>query len=85
MFSIEPTLGHLTVARELDINHYPEFTLSVKATDKGIPPLSATVPVHIMVTMADNAPPRYVLLNLPFIQATRQFLNCCSVILSFDV
>ncbi|XP_052121154.1 fat-like cadherin-related tumor suppressor homolog isoform X3 [Frankliniella occidentalis] len=60
MFAIDPSLGYLTVARELDISHYPEYMLSIKASDNGVPALSATVPVHIMVTMADNAPPRFI-------------------------
>lgn len=58
MFAIDSSLGFLTVARELNINHHKEYTLSIKASDKGVPPLSATIPVHITVTMADNAPPR---------------------------
>lgn len=59
-FSIDETLGTIQVAKELDINsmHY-EYLLNVKATDKGKPPLSSTLTVHIMVVMADNAPPRY--------------------------
>ncbi|XP_065207257.1 fat-like cadherin-related tumor suppressor homolog isoform X3 [Planococcus citri] len=59
-FTIDETLGTIQVAKELDINsmHY-EYLLNVKATDMGKPPLSSTLTVHIMVVMADNAPPRF--------------------------
>jgi hypothetical protein len=32
----------------------------VRATDHGTPPLSNTLPVHILLTMADDAPPRFI-------------------------
>lgn len=65
-FSIDETLGTIQVAKELDINsmHY-EYVLRVKATDMGKPPLSSLpLAVHIMVVMADNAPPRYYNCNI---------------------
>lgn len=58
MFSIDPEMGTVNVARELDYSIMSEYTLMVKATDSGSPALFATIHVHIMVTMADNAPPR---------------------------
>ena len=60
VFSIDPEIGTIHVARELDYSVMSEYTLVVKAVDSGSPPLSSTIHVHIMVTMADNAPPRYV-------------------------
>ncbi|XP_068085238.1 fat-like cadherin-related tumor suppressor homolog [Anabrus simplex] len=60
VFSIDPALGTIQIARELDLGVMSEYMLIVKATDGGTPSLAATVPVHIMVTMADNAPPRFV-------------------------
>jgi protocadherin Fat 1/2/3 len=36
-----------------------EYMLMVRATDHGTPPLSNTLPVHILLTMADDAPPRF--------------------------
>ncbi|XP_065170403.1 fat-like cadherin-related tumor suppressor homolog isoform X3 [Atheta coriaria] len=60
VFSIDPDMGIIRVARELDLATATEYTLYIKATDHGQPPLSATVPAHIMLTMADNAPPRFV-------------------------
>ncbi|XP_014488108.1 PREDICTED: fat-like cadherin-related tumor suppressor homolog [Dinoponera quadriceps] len=60
VFAIEPELGLIRVARELDLGVTSEYILLVKATDHGSPALSNTVPVHVMVTMADDAPPRFV-------------------------
>lgn len=60
VFYIEPDLGIIRVARGLDLATSSEYILLVKATDHGSPALSNTVPVHVMVTMADNAPPRFV-------------------------
>lgn len=59
-FTLDPVLGTIRLARSLDITTTGEYMLVVRAVDKGTPPLSATLPVHIMVVMADNAPPRFV-------------------------
>ncbi|KAL1114860.1 hypothetical protein AAG570_007684, partial [Ranatra chinensis] len=63
-FTLDPILGTLNVARELDMAIMTEYMLIVKATDSGTPPLSNSVPVHIMVVMADNAPPRFTRLEV---------------------
>lgn len=60
VFSIDPDLGIIQVARELDLSAATEYTLYIKATDHGQHPLYNSVPAHIMLTMADNAPPRFV-------------------------
>ena len=60
VFTIDPELGLIRVARELDLATSAEYILLVKATDHGSPALSNSIPVHVMVTMADNAPPRFV-------------------------
>ncbi|KAG8212677.1 hypothetical protein J437_LFUL019545, partial [Ladona fulva] len=52
-------MGTVQVARQLDLNIMSEYMLIIKATDSGSPPLFSTIPLHIMVTMADNAPPRF--------------------------
>ena len=59
-FSIDPQLGIVRVARQLNMTFVSEYMLILKASDSGQMPLSATVPVHIMLTMADSAPPRFV-------------------------
>lgn len=58
-FAIDPVLGTITVAKELDRNSQSQFQLVIKATDKGTPPLSATSTVDITVTVSDNARPRF--------------------------
>ncbi|XP_023314181.1 fat-like cadherin-related tumor suppressor homolog isoform X1 [Trichogramma pretiosum] len=60
VFSIDAELGIIRVARELDLASSSEYILLVKATDHGSPPLASSIPVHVMVTMADNAAPRFV-------------------------
>lgn len=60
VFSIEPDMGVISVAKALDINTLPEYMIQVKATDNGKPALYSQIPVHIMVVMADNAPPRFL-------------------------
>lgn len=58
-FEIDENLGIISVVKELDIQALPEYMLQVKASDNGKPSLSSQIPVHIMVQMADNAPPRF--------------------------
>ncbi|XP_018591317.2 protocadherin Fat 1a isoform X3 [Scleropages formosus] len=58
-FAIDPVLGTIMVAKELDRSSKNQFDLVVKATDKGLPPLSAVTTIQIMVTVSDNAVPRF--------------------------
>ncbi|XP_028271337.1 protocadherin Fat 1a isoform X3 [Parambassis ranga] len=58
-FAIDPVLGTITVSKELDRSSKKVFELTVKASDNGLPPLSSTVSVHIVVTVSDNAAPRF--------------------------
>ncbi|KAA8594619.1 hypothetical protein FQN60_011754 [Etheostoma spectabile] len=58
-FAINPVLGTITVAKELDRSSKTLFDLTVKASDNGIPSLSTTANVNIMVTVSDNAAPRF--------------------------
>ncbi|XP_015586979.1 fat-like cadherin-related tumor suppressor homolog isoform X2 [Cephus cinctus] len=60
VFTIDPDLGLIRIARELDLSAASEYILLIKASDHGSPALMNTVPVHVMVTMADNAPPRFI-------------------------
>ncbi|XP_049820796.1 fat-like cadherin-related tumor suppressor homolog isoform X5 [Aethina tumida] len=60
VFSIEPDLGIISIARELDLSSATEYTLHIRATDHGQPSLSSMVPAHIGISMADNAPPRFI-------------------------
>ncbi|XP_045444888.1 protocadherin Fat 1 isoform X1 [Pipistrellus kuhlii] len=58
-FTIDPILGSIKTAKELDRSNQEEYDLMVKATDRGSPPLSEITSVHIFVTVADNAAPRF--------------------------
>ncbi|XP_019958668.2 protocadherin Fat 1a isoform X1 [Paralichthys olivaceus] len=58
-FAIDPVLGTITVAKELDRRSQTQFELTVKASDNGVPPLSTTATVPIVVTVSDNAAPRF--------------------------
>lgn len=59
VFQIDKIIGAVTLSQNLDIMHMQEYMLQVKATDCGNPPLSSQIPVHIIVVMADNDPPRF--------------------------
>nr|XP_018896045.1 PREDICTED: fat-like cadherin-related tumor suppressor homolog isoform X2 [Bemisia tabaci] len=59
-FSIDPVLGTIQVAKELDMSAMSEYMLIVKAVDGGTPQMSSTLPVYIMLVMADNAPPKFL-------------------------
>ncbi|XP_056135970.1 protocadherin Fat 1a [Lampris incognitus] len=58
-FAIDPVLGTITVAKELDRSSKNQYELTVKASDKGVPPMSTIAPVQIVVTVSDNAAPRF--------------------------
>ncbi|KAK9398936.1 protocadherin Fat 1 [Crotalus adamanteus] len=58
-FNIDPVLGSIITAKELDLRIQDEYTLMVKATDKGIPPMNEVTAVHISVTISDNALPKF--------------------------
>lgn len=61
VFIIDSQLGFLRLGKQLDLHaSSDEYLLQVKATDNGKPRLSSQIPVHIMVNMADNAPPRFM-------------------------
>lgn len=58
-FTIDPILGSIKTARELDRSNQVEYDLIVKATDRGNPPMSEMTSVHVAVTVADNASPKF--------------------------
>ncbi|XP_076590811.1 protocadherin Fat 3-like isoform X9 [Chaetodon auriga] len=58
-FYIEPVLGIITVAHDLDLSSIGHYVLTVRATDNGSPPLSTTTLVRIAVTLSDNTGPKF--------------------------
>ncbi|KAG8186896.1 hypothetical protein JTE90_023783 [Oedothorax gibbosus] len=58
-FSIDPVLGLVLIDKQLNKQVMPEYFLLVRATDRGTPSLNSTVNVHIIITVANNAPPKF--------------------------
>nr|XP_014352631.1 PREDICTED: protocadherin Fat 3 [Latimeria chalumnae] len=58
-FKIEPVLGIIILFKELDLTSIGQYVLTVKATDHGLPPMSATAMVRISVTLSDNSHPKF--------------------------
>ena len=59
-FAVDADTGLIRLAQTLDVGAVHEYMLVVRASDGGAPPLSATCRVHILVTMAENDPPKSV-------------------------
>uniref|UniRef100_A0A8C9T5I0 FAT atypical cadherin 3 n=1 Tax=Scleropages formosus TaxID=113540 RepID=A0A8C9T5I0_SCLFO len=59
-FRIEPVLGIISVARELDITTIGHYVITVRVMDNGSPPLAATTMVRITVTLSDNSSPKFL-------------------------
>ncbi|XP_075164704.1 FAT atypical cadherin kugelei [Haematobia irritans] len=59
-FQIDKAIGTVYLSQNLDIMHMQEYMLQVRATDCGTPSLSSQIPVHIIVVMADNDPPKFL-------------------------
>lgn len=59
MFTIDSSMGTITLAKELDTNIMNEYMLQVKATDCGNPALFAQIPVQVVVVSVDNVPPKF--------------------------
>lgn len=56
-FIIETYSGIIRIARKLDRENVPSYNLKALAVDRGIPPLKAAVPIHVVVQdINDNAP-----------------------------
>lgn len=58
-FSIDRALGIIIVSRPLDAYVQREYTLTVCATDAGIPPLYSTATVRIGLTMSNDELPKF--------------------------
>lgn len=59
VFGIEPTLGYIYLTKTISFREQPEYYLLVRATDNGVPSLSSTANVHVLVAVPDNSPPKF--------------------------
>nr|XP_033799788.1 protocadherin Fat 1 isoform X2 [Geotrypetes seraphini] len=60
-FTIDPILGTIKTAKELDRGNHGKYELIVKASDNGTPAMSGLTSVHIFVTISDNASPKFIM------------------------
>ncbi|XP_068134762.1 protocadherin Fat 1 isoform X2 [Hyperolius riggenbachi] len=59
-FAVDPVLGIIKTAKELDRNSQSQYELVIKASDHGIPTMSQITTAHILVTVSDNAAPKFM-------------------------
>ncbi|XP_034739835.1 protocadherin Fat 2 isoform X1 [Etheostoma cragini] len=59
LFSIDPELGSISVAKPLDLQPEDHFHLTVKATDQGFPQRSDLCSVHVHIRISDQTPPTF--------------------------
>nr|XP_027212848.1 protocadherin Fat 3-like [Penaeus vannamei] len=59
-FTIDDTEGVVSLARPLDREVRDSFTLTVRAQDHGVPPLSSTTLLTVLVADVNDNPPEFV-------------------------
>ncbi|XP_028323053.1 protocadherin Fat 3 [Gouania willdenowi] len=59
VFSIDNTTGSIFIAKDLDPSFVGFYTLTVRVTDSGFPPLMATATVRILVTLSNLSKPKF--------------------------
>uniref|UniRef100_A0A452QUT3 Protocadherin Fat 2 n=1 Tax=Ursus americanus TaxID=9643 RepID=A0A452QUT3_URSAM len=62
-FSVHPKKGELQVAKALDWEQTPSYSLRLRATDNGRPPLHEDTDIAIQVVDVNDNPPRFFQLN----------------------
>ncbi|EMP24712.1 Protocadherin Fat 2 [Chelonia mydas] len=62
-FTIHPKSGQICIAKHLDREEVPSYSLMVRATDSGQPALFSDVAVRVQVTDVNDNPPRFFQLN----------------------
>uniref|UniRef100_A0A8C5UBS7 FAT atypical cadherin 2 n=1 Tax=Malurus cyaneus samueli TaxID=2593467 RepID=A0A8C5UBS7_9PASS len=62
-FAIQPKSGQISIAKHLDREEVPSYSLTVRATDNGHPAQFSDVPVHVHVSDVNDNPPRFFQLN----------------------
>ncbi|XP_051903269.1 protocadherin Fat 3 [Hippocampus zosterae] len=59
VFSINNNTGIIFIAKDLDITSVGSYTLTVRVTDGGFPPLTATASVRVSLTLSDLSTPKF--------------------------
>ncbi|XP_056267779.1 protocadherin Fat 3 [Pseudoliparis swirei] len=59
VFGIDNATGLIFIARDLDIAYVGSYTLTVRVTDSGFPPLMATASARISLTLSDFSQPKF--------------------------
>ncbi|XP_076607153.1 protocadherin Fat 3 [Chaetodon auriga] len=59
VFGIDNATGLIFIARELDLTSVGFYTLTVRVTDSGFPPLMATASVRISLVLSDFSNPKF--------------------------
>jgi len=59
VFGIDNATGLIFIARDLDIASVGSYTLTVRVTDSGFPPLMATASARISLTLSDFSQPKF--------------------------
>lgn len=59
VFGIDNTTGLIFIARVLDLTSVGFYTLTVRVTDSGFPPLMATASVRISLVLSDFSKPKF--------------------------
>ncbi|KAM5298302.1 protocadherin Fat 2 [Ctenodactylus gundi] len=62
-FTVHPKKGELQVAKPLDWEQTPSYSLKLRATDSGQPPLHEDTDVNVQVVDVNDNPPRFFQLN----------------------
>ncbi|KAA3679379.1 protocadherin delta 1 [Paragonimus westermani] len=60
LFQLDRATGKLFTRVSLDREQNTSFVFYVRVTDEGIPPLSSTVRLHVMVTDVNDSPPKFL-------------------------
>jgi len=59
VFAIDNATGLIFTAKNLDFTSVGFYTLTVRATDSGFPPLTATASVRIFLILSDFSKPKF--------------------------
>lgn len=59
VFSIDNATGLISIAKDLDLTFVGFYTLTVRVTDSGFPPLMATSTVRISLVLSDFSTPKF--------------------------